>query len=168
VEGNDETEDGEGGVRAPGPRRAPEWEAIPIGTKRAKETRSVEISLQRDCAFMARTLSSLAAASNDRVDQAFFFTCWMRGFVQARQWATADTRRRMLHCRQRLLFAEAADSSHGSQSANPVAVLEAASTAVRRVFAGSDSSQENTPAAFRALAAGVNTAPSTPATVGSG
>jgi len=168
VEGNDETEDGDGGDRAPGPWRAPEWEAIPIGTKRAKATRSVEISLQRDCASMARTLSSLAEATNDRVDQAFFFSRWMRGSVEARQWATAETRRRMLRCRQRLLSAEAANASRGSQSANPVAVSEAASAAVRRVFAGSDSSQETTPAAFRAPAAGVNAAPSTAATVGSG
>ena len=168
AEGYDEEEEGDGGEHAPGPWRAPEWEAIPIGTKRAKATRSVEISLQRDCASMARTLSALAEATNDRVDQAFFFSRWMRGSVEARQWATAETRRRMLRCRQRLLSAEAADASRGSQPANPATVSEAASAAVRRVFAVNESSRERTPAASRAPAAGENAVPSTAATVGSG
>ena len=168
LEGCEGDEEGDGGEHASGPWRPPEWEAIPIGTKRAKATRSVEISMQRDCASMARTLSSLAEATNDRVDQAFFFSRWMRGSEEARQWATAETRRRMLRCRQRLLSAEAADASRGSRSANPAAVSEAASAAARRVFAGNESSQEKTPAAFRAPPAGVNDVPSTAATVGSG
>ena len=74
-EGEDDDDDGH---NLPRPWRPPEWEPIPIGAKRAKATRSVEISMQRDCASMARTLSSLAEAANDQVDQSFFFSRWMR------------------------------------------------------------------------------------------
>ena len=168
VEEGDEVDDDDDGDHLPRPWRAPEWEPIPVGTKRAKATRSVEISMERDCASMARTLSSLTEAANDRVDQSFFFSRWMRGSEEARQWVAAETRRRMLRCRRRLLSAEAGDASRGSRSANPAAVSQAAAASVRQVFKQHASSRGPMRAASPVGAAATNGVPSTAATVGTG
>jgi len=130
-EEDDDEQDERCGDGGRGPWRAPQWEAIPIGTKRAKATRSVEISMQRDCASMARTLGSLAEAANDRVDQSFYFSRWMRDSEDTRRWVAAESQRRMLRAKQRLICAEAAEARRAR--VNNVNNSAAASAAPRRV-----------------------------------
>jgi len=166
-------------VGSQGAWRAPQWEAIPIGTKRAKATRSVEISMQRDCALTARTLGSLAEAADDRVAQSFFFSRWMRDSEDTRRWVEAESQRRMLHCRQRLLSAKvaktrrarfnnvnesAAASAEARRVAHPTngAGRYDAASAERRV-----TSPSQTPSATMASAGAAAAAASTVATMGS-
>jgi len=183
-EDDDEQEErcGDGGR---GPWRAPQWEAIPIGTKRAKATRSVELSMQRDCASMARTLGSLAEAANDRVDQSFYFSRWMRDSEDTRLWVAAESQRRMLRAKQRLLGAEAAEArrarvnnvnNRAVASAEPRRVAHpnncsedsnAASAARRRYMPGRVASPSQTPSATMASARASAAAASTRATTGS-
>ena len=168
--GEDEDDDGEDEREGDGgrePWRAPEWEAIPIGTKRAKATRSVEIAMQRDCALMARTLGSLAEAANDRVDQSFFFSRWMRDTEDARRWAAAETQRRMLRCRQRLLCAEAADVRGAARLNNGVAASDAASAVGRSARHGRAASPSQTPQSTGAPARAAAAAAPTGADTGS-
>ncbi|OSX74108.1 hypothetical protein BU14_0307s0010 [Porphyra umbilicalis] len=163
-------------VGSQGAWRTPKWEAIPMSTKRAKATRSVEISMQRDCALMARTLGSLAEAANDRVAQSFFFSRWMRDSQDTRRWVEGETQRHMLRCRQRLLGAEVAETRWARF--NHVNGSEAAPAEARRVAhaanaaAGSDAasaeprvtSPSQTPSATMASASAAAAAASTAAT----
>jgi len=81
--------------------------------------------MQSDCALMACTLGSLAEAANDRVDQSFFVSRWMRHTEDARRWAAAETQRRVLRCGKRLLCAEAADVRGAARLNSGVAASEA-------------------------------------------
>ena len=135
--------------------------------------------MQRDCELMARTLGSLAEAANDRVAQSFFFSRWMRDSEDTRRWVAAETQRRMLRTRQRLLSAEVAETRRARFS--NVSDSAAASAEARRLAhatntaAGSDAalaerrvtSPSQTPSATMASAGAAAAAASTGATMGS-
>jgi len=140
-EDDDEDQDERCGDDGHGPWRAPKWEAIPIGTQRAKVTRLVELSMQRDCALMVCTLEALVEAAKDRVDQYFYLSRWIRDSDDTRLCVAAESQRRMLRSKQRLLCAEAAEARRARGNKVNNSAVSLAET--RRVAHPSKASADN-------------------------